>query len=161
MLPEPSHLRVFVYGTLKQGGRNHPAYCRGILAVEPARVLGQLYDLPAGYPMLVVPGTAVLAIGSSNYLHDAIRQDDDQRPPACAASAADDWQEIYGELLSFDDPLARLPALDGLEDFRPGETSLYARVLVRLLEPAGITAWTYVAPDGRLPPGARRCGSVW
>ncbi len=161
MKTEPAPLRAFVYGTLKRGERNHLAYCRGAVAVEPARVVGRLYDLPAGYPILVVPSTAVLAIGSSNYLQDVMRQDDDSLPSPCAPSAADDWYEIVGELLCFDDPLSRLPALDGLEDFRPGQLGLYSRVLVRLAEPAGITAWTYVAPDGRLPPGALRCGSVW
>jgi len=180
MTTEPALLRVFVYGTLKRGRRNHLAYCSGAAAIEPARIFGRLYHLPAGYPMLVVPDSAMLAIGSSQYAQDASRQHDDQWPPACTKPMAADsdckegeWEEIIGELLTFDDPATRLPALDRLEDFRPGETeagnatsrtnatSLYVRVLVRLTEPAGLIAWTYVAPNGRLPPGARRCAAEW
>lgn len=52
-----SDLRVFVYGTLKPGGRYWPRFCEGKVA-EPvvAKVRGRLYDLPAGYPALVAGG---------------------------------------------------------------------------------------------------------
>jgi len=42
---------VFVYGTLKPGGRYWPRFCEGkVSAVVPARIRGELYDLGVGYP---------------------------------------------------------------------------------------------------------------
>lgn len=50
-------LCVFVYGTLKPGGRYHRRYCSEFLtAALPALVKGELYDFPQlGYPALT-PG---------------------------------------------------------------------------------------------------------
>lgn len=157
-------LRVFVYGTLKRGHRNHDRYCVGVVAVEPACLAGRLYHLPQGYPMLVIPAAQVLALGSADGIADARRQkalSDVQRRP----QRADDGKSrrlIQGELLTFDDPGPRLVALDGLEGYSPrtagGE---YQRALVELAEPAGELAWTYIAPQGRLPLGATPCGAEW
>jgi len=48
---------VFVYGTLKPGGRFWPKYCEGkVAAVVPARIQGELYDLHLGYPGLLLRG---------------------------------------------------------------------------------------------------------
>jgi gamma-glutamylcyclotransferase (GGCT)/AIG2-like uncharacterized protein YtfP len=54
-------LRVFVYGTLKPGQSNHSAYCGDrTIAVQTAKVRGQLFDLPMGY-LLSFTDEAVLA----------------------------------------------------------------------------------------------------
>ncbi len=53
---------------------------------------------------------------------------DSRSAPECATTGA--WGAVYGELLTFDDPESRLPAIDRLEGFRPGASSLYRRVLV-------------------------------
>ncbi len=46
-------IRVFVYGTLQPGEKYHQPYCGGwVTAAEPAKVTGQLYHLPLGYPGL-------------------------------------------------------------------------------------------------------------
>lgn len=46
-------LKVFVYGTLKPGEKNYDRYCREwVLTAETAIALGQLYDLPCGYPAM-------------------------------------------------------------------------------------------------------------
>ena len=51
---------------------------------------------------------------------------------------------MYGELLTFDDPASRLPAIDRLEGFRPGGSSLYRRVLVpATVNGASELAWVY------------------
>ncbi len=49
-------LKIFVYGTLKPGEVNYQRYCAGKV-VEEKRViaLGQLFDLPLGYPAMT-PG---------------------------------------------------------------------------------------------------------
>jgi gamma-glutamylcyclotransferase (GGCT)/AIG2-like uncharacterized protein YtfP len=49
-------LQVFVYGTLKPGEENHDRYCgEKVVAAYDAYTLGDLYDLPMGYPALT-PG---------------------------------------------------------------------------------------------------------
>jgi gamma-glutamylcyclotransferase (GGCT)/AIG2-like uncharacterized protein YtfP len=146
---------VFVYGTLKRGGRYH-AYCRGGLMVAEARVEGVLYDLLEGYPALVVPEATVLAVGTDDPAADAreakrlARQHlTEPGPPT-----------VHGELYAFDDPDDRLPALDALEEFLPEDpASPYRRVLVPVLPvTGGVTpAWTYAArgPRGMHLPGGR------
>ncbi|MCK6500250.1 MAG: gamma-glutamylcyclotransferase [Nitrospira sp.] len=52
---------------------------------------------------------------------------------------------MYGELLTFDDPETRLPAIDRLEGFHPGGSCLYRRVLVLVRVNGGVIhAWLYV-----------------
>jgi gamma-glutamylcyclotransferase (GGCT)/AIG2-like uncharacterized protein YtfP len=53
MKSESSTLDVFVYGTLKPGEANFPAYCEGkVIAQTPAYTWGELYALPVGYPAM-------------------------------------------------------------------------------------------------------------
>jgi gamma-glutamylcyclotransferase (GGCT)/AIG2-like uncharacterized protein YtfP len=159
-------LRIFVYGTLKQGFHNYARYCRGVLSIERAVTLGRLYGLPQGYPMLDVPADRAFAMGTDDYLADVATQLRiaaawASEPPTLVDYPQPDWDEISGEVLTFDDPLTRLPPLDRLEDFRPGNVSMYHRVIVPVWSPNLEPVWTYVAPDGRLPPEARRIGPVW
>lgn len=155
-------LRVFVYGTLKRGERNHARYCGSAVMIEPASVLGRLFFLRAGYPMLQVPSDLILATGTSDPMADLATQlrfgnhSSDHN-----ASATDDWEPIEGEILSFAEGSPVLSRLDRLEDFRPDDpAATYLRALVPLLGGAA-PAWTYVAPNGRLPIASRRIGARW
>lgn len=57
---------------------------------------------------------------------------------------AGDWDLISGELMGFEWPEQVLPPIDRLEGFRPGEPSLYQRVLVPVLSDGlCLPAWTY------------------
>jgi gamma-glutamylcyclotransferase (GGCT)/AIG2-like uncharacterized protein YtfP len=158
-LEEPALLDVFVYGTLKRGQRNHERFCRGALTVREATVRGRLYDLPFGFPALVVPKEDVWATGTKNYLFDARTRSHPQTEPQ---KVSPDWDMVYGELFTFDDPEKRLSDLDALEGFRPDESGLYRRVLVpAMLAEADTTVlvWTYAVdstsgtylPKGRWP----------
>ena len=157
----PARFEVFVYGTLKRGQRNHERFCRGALEVREVTACGRLYSLPFGFPGLVVPEENTLAVGTVDYLADARATGRTaERPPG----ARHGWDEIHGELLTFDDPEERLPALDALEGYRPGEHRFYKRVLIPVApleaEPT-VLAWTYAAesasgvylPGGRWPAG--------
>ena len=126
-----------------------------MLAAREATVQGRLYDLPYGFPALVVPEEDVQAIGTTNYLADTKKQNN-ATPITRAISPG--WDAVHGELFSFDDPEERLPALDALEGFRPGEQSFYKRVLVPAeLVPTGTTvlAWAYAteSASGMYLPG--------
>lgn len=121
-----------------------------------ARIQGLLYDLPQGYPAVVVPEDTVLAIGTDDPLADARRTDglirSDLSEPGTPA--------VYGELYTFDDPEERLPRLDDLEDFSPRDpSSPYRRVLVPVRPDSGdvTLAWAYAArhPRGTHLPGGR------
>lgn len=118
---------------------------------------GRLYDLPYGYPALVVPGEDVRATGTANYLADAERGHGTETGPQEAFSG---WDAVHGEILSFGDPEERLLALDGLEGFRPGEKSFYRRVLIpATLAQTGATVlvWAYAieSESGVYLPGGR------
>ncbi len=154
MLRKKDFVSIFVYGTLRPGGPNHERYCRGVVAIEPAKVRGRIEHLPAGYPMLHVSGDEVLARGSSDPHADAALQEDWRARTLSAPEGA----SVEGELLGFDDPERRFARLDALEGFRAAGGGLYDRVLVRaVVTKTGIVvpAWVYVAPSPPLPIGER------
>ena len=148
-------LRLFVYGTLKRGFWNHDRFCRGVLAVEDAVVRSRLFETPSGIPVLQVPEEDILAVGTTAPLADvatqarlaALARDPGSTPDRLPKNATcAPWGAVYGELLTFNDPETRLPAIDRLEGFRPGGLCLYSRVLVPVrTNGAGLPAWIYVA----------------
>ena len=146
MATPPATLRLFVYGTLKRGGRYHERFCGGALSIEPASVRGRLYTLPEGYPVLVVPPDMILANGSGDAIADVTRQETCVMPAASPEDAG--WQDVHGELQTFDDPADRLAAIDALEGFHPGAPSLYLRLLLPVRRYSEyVAAWTYVDPS--------------
>lgn len=176
-LTEPSNantsrmLRLFVYGTLKRGFWNHDRFCRGVLTVEDAVVRGRLFETSSGIPVLQVPEEDILAVGTTNPLADVATQahvtvrmsNPDPTPdrlPKKGTGAP--WDSVYGELLTFDDPESRLPAIDRLEGFHPGAPCLYRRVLVPVrINGTVLPAWLYVGEDpssGSLKPLGK---SIW
>lgn len=90
----------------------------------------------------MVPEADVRATGTTDYLADT---DALNRAEAQPQQSSPGWDTVRGELLSFDDPEERLPDLDALEGFRPGEESFYKRVLIPVTLSETVTlAWTYV-----------------
>ncbi|MGB2924405.1 MAG: gamma-glutamylcyclotransferase family protein [Limnothrix sp.] len=119
-----SPLQVFVYGTLKPGGRNYPLFCEGRVTVAcPALVQGKLYEIAKNQ-----------ADARLSYSY-----------PAMTAEAG--WVE--GLLLTFTDH-AVLTKLDQLEDFQSGRSpteNYYERqwLTIYTLDKKLLTeAWGYV-----------------
>lgn len=115
-----SALRVFVYGTLKPGGRYHQALCQNDLsAAQPAFVRGRLYDFPQlGYPA-IAPG--------SDWVKGYVLIFE-QSPAVCA------------------DVLSRLDRLEGYRADRADEENDYRRLRVQPFFPMGTPlalAWMY------------------
>ena len=115
-------LSVFVYGTLKPGGRFHRRYCAEFLtAARPALVKGELYDFPQlGYPALT-PGDDWV----QGYLLKFC-----QTAAVCA------------------DILRRLDALEGYvaDKVTDGENDDYERCQLPIFDPDHVplqTAWVY------------------
>src|SRR5215212_6592155 len=102
-------LILFVYGTLKRGQRNYERFYQDLDTAQEATVQGQLYELPYGFPALIVPNADVLATGTTNYLTDLKTQNHTQAGPQGSLLG---WDTIYGELFTFDDPEEQLPAFD-------------------------------------------------
>jgi gamma-glutamylcyclotransferase (GGCT)/AIG2-like uncharacterized protein YtfP len=150
-------LRLFVYGTLKRGFWNHDRFCRGVLTVEDAVVRGRLFETSSSIPVLEVPEEDILAVGTTNPLADVATQthvtarmsDPEPTPDRLRKKGTGaPWGPVYGELLTFDDPENRLPAIDRLEGFHPGGLSLYRRVLVPVQANRSVLpAWLYVGED--------------
>lgn len=127
------------------------------MEIRKATVRGRLYDLPYGFPALVVPESDVRATGTTDYLSDALMQY--HASPQLGASSAK-WDAVHGELITFKDPEERLAALDVLEGYAPGEESLYERALIPVEVAAEVVlAWAYrveraagvYLPDGYWP----------
>jgi len=164
-------LRLFVYGTLKRGFWNHDRFCRGVLAIEDALVRGRLFETSSGIPVLEVPEEDILAVGTTNPLADVATQAQvtarmsnpeptPDRLPKKGTGAP--WGPVYGELLTFDDPENRLPAIDRLEGFHPGGPCLYRRVLVPILvNGAVLPAWLYAVGDRWTGNCKPLIGGIW
>jgi len=108
---------VFVYGTLKRGFGNHHLVEDAEEILE-ATTPGVLYDLPYGFPAMVLP-------------EDAPRNQSDESPL------------VHGELCIYPEDelpeiLRRLDFLEGYYPNRP-ESSLYLRILVKVQTPDGRT----------------------
>jgi gamma-glutamylcyclotransferase (GGCT)/AIG2-like uncharacterized protein YtfP len=147
------HIRCFFYGTLRVGFPNHDRYCRGAVEITPATVLGRLYDL-GSFPALEVPDDTILAHGTADPAADVATQ---ARFEAEVAQYSElqtnphtrpSWALVHGELMTFDDHQERLPRLDRLEGYCPGNQGLYQRVLVLVtVVDATAPAWVYVADE--------------
>ena len=149
-------LVMFFYGTLKRGERNHERFCGGALSVEEGAVRGDVYDLPFGYPALVVPGVSIYAFGTGDFARDA----EEQWRLGRELVSLPEGPRAFGEIFAFDDPETRLPALDRLEGFDPADASShYRRVLlpVETNEGSVLPAWAYVVEEssGSHLPGGR------
>jgi hypothetical protein len=113
---------------------------RGSLAVDGVVVQGRLSETLSGLPVLQVPEEVIFAVGTTDPRADVATQahvatcmsnpepKTPDRLPKNVTGAP--WAPVYGELLTFDDPETRLPAIDRLEGFHPGGSCLYRRVLV-------------------------------
>ncbi len=135
-------LRLFVYGTLKRGYWNHETYCSSAVSIEVATVVGRLYELPSAIPILMIPDTSILAVGSSHVSDDVARQG--SLGLRDSGGNEDCWDEVQVELITFADADA-IADIDRLEGFRSGELSLYRRVLVLVKTASGARpAWCYV-----------------
>jgi len=106
--------------------------------------------MPSGIPVLQVPEEDILARGTADPLADVAAQArfaEDLASilkPVPESAAAGDWAPVHGELLTFDNPETRLPAIDRLEGFRPGGSCLYRRVLVPVWATGAVfPAWLY------------------
>ncbi|GFM34172.1 gamma-glutamylcyclotransferase family protein [Desulfovibrio subterraneus] len=145
-----SPFRLFVYGTLKQGGEYHDRFCSDAVAVIPCLVQGRIFERPEGYPTLFVPPGIILAHGTADREADAARCNDPVPPhlsPQSYLEACPPWGHVFGQLMLFRKALPHMERLDALEDFFPGKPSMYERVLVPVWSQGQLLAsWTYVSP---------------
>ena len=144
-----NHTEVFVYGTLLEGEANHEHYCKDVLSIDEATVIGALYRGP-GFPFLSIPQDNIIAEGSLALRSDVLKLchygDLDEGPRVHKG-----WQEVSGQVITFRDGTEALAALDKLEGFGGSEEfNLYDRVLTSVWLPRQrkyIKAWVYVMTD--------------
>ena len=138
---------LFCYGSLMTGHWNS-RYCRNAVNIEPATVCGRIYQLPPGYPVLVVPPENIIVKGTNSPARDAKTQFEHNltKPEFHIPSG---WQEVHGELAVFNNPDSIIP-IDRLE----GAPRYYERVLLPVRQANGviIAAWVYIMY--RVPTGS-------
>ncbi len=154
------HITLFVYGTLKRGQWNHDRFCRNAVDIRPATIVGRLYQLPAGFPAVVIPEESILAHGTADPAADARTQAEFAERGVAMPETTGDWDMVHGELVTFPHPERDLPPIDRLEGFRPGWGGLYRRALVAVQADDDVgTVWVYHMPGMR---SGRRCsGGCW
>lgn len=149
---------LFVYGTLKRGCWNHDRFCRGALHTQEGVVRGRLYEMPSGIPVLQVSENDTLAVGTGDVSADVGVQK--RLTPVLTSQRLEppvNGKAVHGELFAFDDPVQRIPAIDRLEGFRPGQASMYRRVLTPVFTEAGVAAaWVYVTDSEQFLRSCRR-----
>lgn len=165
-------LPVFVYGTLKAGFRNHERYCRGVIEVTPALAWGRFHEWEPGIPILSVPRSDILLLGSPDAAADLEAAEALVNQPGPGVPWATRfpwrWRRIRGQFLRFPDPEQRLRLLDALEGFHPATGRGYQRILLPIRvtsperrRPEVRAAWVYVVPAGEQPPGRPLRGVSW
>lgn len=131
--------RLFVYGTLKEGGEHHHLLSGEHTQKDDAQVAATRYSMEDGIPYITVPKESILLKGSIHPMADAKKATSIQVAPI----ESETW--VDGELYVLTDPEERVPLLDLLEDFEPGGDSEYDRVLLPVKTKDGwIPAWTYI-----------------
>jgi len=120
---------IFVYGPMREGGRNHAWLMRtnpeGLTA---AHAPGRLFHLPAnGFPAMVA-------------------QEEPSQPPPGAG-----W--VAGAFVGYEDEEALEGALEDLDPLEDVEGGLFTRMVLPVVLDSGhrYGAWIYVFPPDRLP----------
>lgn len=160
-------LQFFVYGTLKRGFRSHHVLQSHVISIWPAEVVGRLYQLPAGYPMIEVPRAEFAQLGSGQLAWD-LRAQCEQLSDFEFLEPEASWDLVQGEIVRLAPQQAILNRLDAFEGFDPLGRSLYDRVLILARRRESMpgrdsmhAAWSYVVPKSGLPAGAVRTGPTW
>lgn len=157
-----NHLRLFVYGTLKKGFWNFDRFCTRSISIEPATTWGRLYHLSAGFPAIEIPDCRILAHGSPDPLADTQLQNNVELLGTAMDRPDGDWDIIYGELITFNDPRFDLPPIDRLEGFNPNGHSMYKRVLTNATrQDDQYTCWIYFGLEHILREGVRLPDGIW
>jgi gamma-glutamylcyclotransferase (GGCT)/AIG2-like uncharacterized protein YtfP len=144
--------RLFAYGTLKHDASAHARYCATALRWTRATTRGRLYEHEEGYPVLIVPRSAVYALGTRDASADARATLAHARASILRPDALARTQQlsssVHGEVLIFETRRLPLAELDEYEGYRPDQPSMFVRALVdvAILQCGTISkAWTYVA----------------
>lgn len=121
----------FVYGTLKSNHPQHQLFFGNHTETRAAWLYGRLYHLPEGYPTLEIPESHILAEAGLSFEDDLriTREHQHGIAPPSHNPPGGDWDKVYGQWTTLDNPAKRLPRLDEYEDFVPGCGGLYRRVL--------------------------------
>ena len=134
-------LRLFAWGTLKSGYWNHDPFCGGALEIREARIRGRLYERP-GFPVLEGPGRGCPRPGDrrpvGRHRHTGLLGGHTGAPvrsggvvtpdPSPKAPQRVPGAPCTGSCSPSTTLIPALPAIDRLEGFRPGGSSLYRRV---------------------------------
>ncbi|MDE0769683.1 MAG: gamma-glutamylcyclotransferase [Opitutaceae bacterium] len=153
MNPENAHY-LFAYGTLRSSHEEHRRFCPNALSVRPARLLGNLFELKEGYPILILPPESKLLSATPDCLQDW--SEARKLPLPHSIEPVTGIRLIEGELIELPLETDSLAKTDAWEGFQPGRETTYQRFIAPALLADGtvVPTWVYgafQAPDQSLP----------
>lgn len=136
---------LFAYGTLRSTHRQHREFCPNALSVRPARVLGALYALKEGYPILIVPLDSKRQSATPDCCHDWSSARSKALPTSIKPEAG--LGLIEGELIELPLESNALAKPDAWEGFQVGQETTYRRFIVPALlaDETIVPCWVYAA----------------
>lgn len=154
-------IKLFAYGTLRTSQPESALLQDKLLDSKPARILGKLYQLQEGYPILHVPSESILGLASDFLLADWNLISEKAVHPTPVEAAPFKW--IEGELLSFPLEDDVLNAMDAWEGFAPGKNTFYQRVLTQAYteDDQVQRCWAYVCLSEPKAPTVPIDGNSW
>ncbi len=144
MNPEYAHY-LFAYGTLRSSHSEHHQFCPNALSVTPARVLGILFELKEGYPILVIPPECALRSATLDCLQDW--QEARKLPLPQTIEPTPGLRLIEGELIELPLEYHSLDKTDAWESFQPERSTTYRRLIIPAVQTDGsiVPTWAYGA----------------
>lgn len=137
-----SELSVFVYGTLKPGGRYWPEFCEGKVGEPiPAKIRGALYNLHVGYPGLWLGEPNFASTTQPEALPNA-----SARPGRSRALPKEKWALGYVLTFKKEEDFLRLDDLEGYHPDRSYSENEYVRKKVQSYSIVGAPlgkVWAY------------------
>lgn len=153
MNPENAHY-LFAYGTLRSSHKEHSRFCPNALSVKSAQVLGNLFELKEGYPILILPRKSRLLSATRDCVQDWSTVRTIHLPRSIKSTP--ELRLIEGELIELPLETDSLAKTDAWEGFQSGQETTYQRFIAPALLADGTLAptWVYGAfqpPDESRP----------
>lgn len=159
--PSVTTISLFTYGTLRTNQPESSMFRKRLIESAPAKIVGKLYQIKEGYPILYAPPETIVAKASKNLLGDWQNNLEKGLYPRPRFVSPFKW--IEGELLTFPLENGILDSMDAWEGFSPGKNTFYQRVLTQAytMDGSPYRCWAYICLNEPEYPTVPLDGTSW